>query len=124
MIAMLFSTSLGRTAILGLAVLLAVGGAFTGGFWKGWNTGNDGKAVAVRLATAERDTYWQQTLEKANAENEKAMQAALAAADRVPAVTGGKPELIRLCGSAVTNADCRSKDSLGVPGVQPPVVGH
>jgi hypothetical protein len=81
---------------------------FLWGVWKGWGWAIDGREAAIQRALAARDTYWQQTIDKANMDHENELREAIKEA-RAVAPIRNNAELIRMCRDATGGTDCREK---------------
>ncbi len=94
----LWTTEIGRIAIIGVACLLI-----------GWLRGYGSADVAGHVKRAEdaRDAQWTQQIKKANDDHVRALMEALDEVSKVPAVDPTRDARVKLCRDAKTGADCR-----------------
>lgn len=108
----IWGNQIGRTVLIGA-------GLFLFGVSKGWGWASNSRDAAIQHAISTRDAYWQETINKANAEHDTELQNAIAAANAIIPVSTND-DLKRLCADPTGGADCRDKKGYRVQGVQSP----
>ena len=98
-VSMVWSNNIARIAVIGC-------GLFIWGVFKGWAWASADNDAAIREAIAARDVYWQETINKANSDHDKELNAAIAAASAAITITTND-ELRRVCSDPTRGADCR-----------------